>query len=363
MKKVGIITYHFSQNYGAVLQCYALQTYLIQRGYDVTVFDFVSEKQHKNNDVVKHGTSIKTIAANLCLLPFRVCIRKKNMRYVEFCTEELHMTPHFSSIGELRCYIEENSYDIIISGSDQVLNPNIDDFEPAFLYPFQTSAKKVAYAASTGNAVPEDIQKVREYLLDFENISIREEKDLEKFDAELATQMSIVCDPVMLLRADVWSSMLREKNDPPYLVCYFLCKKLFGAEFRIAQKISEEFGLELKVINARFGPNSLRKGTIFDAGPREFVNLIANASYVCTDSFHGTLFSLIFHKCFLCLDTRQNQNDTRKIGLLESVGAIDAYQNVEDELRICSFLDYKKIDTKIEEARTVAAKFLELLDE
>ena len=70
MKKVGIITYHFAQNYGAVLQCYALQTYLSQQGYAVTVFDFVSEKQQKNNDVVKHGASVKTAVANICLLPF-----------------------------------------------------------------------------------------------------------------------------------------------------------------------------------------------------------------------------------------------------------------------------------------------------
>ena len=70
MKKVGIITYHFAQNYGAVLQCYALQTYLSQQGYAVTVFDFVSEKQQKNNDVVKHGASVKTAVANICLLPW-----------------------------------------------------------------------------------------------------------------------------------------------------------------------------------------------------------------------------------------------------------------------------------------------------
>lgn len=75
-EKVGIITYHFAQNYGAVLQCYALQTYLSQQGYAVTVFDFVSEKQQKNNDVVKHGASVKTAVANICLLPFTHSIRK-----------------------------------------------------------------------------------------------------------------------------------------------------------------------------------------------------------------------------------------------------------------------------------------------
>lgn len=174
MKKVGIITYHFAQNYGAVLQCYALQTYLSQQGYAVTVFDFVSEKQQKNNDVVKHGASVKTAVANICLLPFTHSIRKKHARFVDFCQKNLHLTPHFSTVESLEQYIEENGYDVVISGSDQVLNPNINDFEIAFLYPFKTKAKKIAYAASTGNASPDDIQKIQCYLDDFSKISIVE---------------------------------------------------------------------------------------------------------------------------------------------------------------------------------------------
>lgn len=363
MKKVGIITYHFAQNYGAVLQCYALQTYLSQQGYAVTVFDFVSEKQQKNNDVVKHGASVKTAVANICLLPFTHSIRKKHARFVDFCQKNLHLTPHFSTVESLEQYIEENGYDVVISGSDQVLNPNINDFEIAFLYPFKTKAKKIAYAASTGNASPDDIQKIQCYLDDFSKISIREQKDLGKFDAETAARLSVVCDPVMLLRADTWNNMLEQPSGKPYLICYFLHKKLFREEFAIAQKIAKGRGLELKVINARFGPNSFRKGTVFDAGPGEFVNLIANASYICTDSFHGTLFSLIFHKQFSCLDTKQNHHDTRKKGLLESVGATAAYQNIEDPLKICSTLNYEEIDCRMDEIRKSAAEFLEISDE
>ena len=363
MKKVGIITYHFAKNYGAVLQCYALQTYLSQKGYEVTVFDFVSEKQRKNNDVVKHGCSVKTAVANICLLPFAHSIRKKHTRFATFCQKNLQLTQHFSTVESMQKYIAENKYSAIISGSDQVLNPNIDYFELAFLFPFKTIAKKITYAASTGNASPDDIRKIQHYLDDFVKISIREQKDIGKFDAKIAARLFVVCDPVMLLRADAWNNMMVHPSEKPYRICYILHKKLFCKEFAIAQKIAKERGLELKVINARFGPNSFRKGTIFDAGPGEFVNLIANASYVCTDSFHGTLFSLVFHKQFSSLDTKQNLHDTRKKGLLESVGATAAYQNVEDPLKICSTLDYKEIDCRMEEIRKSAAKFLEILDE
>ena len=142
MKKVGIITYHFAKNYGAVLQCYALQTYLSQKGYEVTVFDFVSEKQRKNNDVVKHGCSVKTAVANICLLPFAHSIRKKYARFVTFCQNNLQLTQHFSTVESLQKYIAENKYNVIISGSDQVLNPNIDDFEMAFCFRFKQQLRK-----------------------------------------------------------------------------------------------------------------------------------------------------------------------------------------------------------------------------
>ena len=129
MKKIGIITYHFANNYGAVLQCYALQTYLAQRGFKVTVFNFISEKQAKNNDVIKHGKSAKSVIANICLLPFSHYIRKKHKSYQKFCQKDLNITPHFTEVRDLQKYIENNGYDFIVSGSDQVLNPNIDDFE------------------------------------------------------------------------------------------------------------------------------------------------------------------------------------------------------------------------------------------
>lgn len=363
MKKVGIITYHFAQNYGAELQCYALQTYLSQQGYAVTVFDFVSEKQQKNNDVVKHGASVKTAVANICLLPFTHSIRKKHARFVDFCQKNLHLTPHFSTVESLEQYIEENGYDVVISGSDQVLNPNINDFEIAFLYPFKTKAKKSRTRLVL--VMPRQMisKRFNAIWMTFQKSQFENKKDLGKFDAETAARLSVVCDPVMLLRADTWNNMLEQPSGKPYLICYFLHKKLFREEFAIAQKIAKGRGLELKVINARFGPNSFRKGTVFDAGPGEFVNLIANASYICTDSFHGTLFSLIFHKQFSCLDTKQNHHDTRKKGLLESVGATAAYQNIEDPLKICSTLNYEEIDCRMDEIRKSAAEFLEISDE
>ena len=112
---------------------------------------------------VKHGCSVKTAIANICLLPFAHSIRKKHTRFATFCQKNLQLTQHFSTVESMQKYIAENKYSAIISGSDQVLNPNIDDFELAFLFPFKTIAKKITYAASTGNASPDDIRKIQRY--------------------------------------------------------------------------------------------------------------------------------------------------------------------------------------------------------
>lgn len=356
--KIGIITYHFANNYGAVLQCYALQKYFLQKGYEVEVFNFISKKQKENNGIIKRGKGIKGVAINLCLMPFWSVIAKKKKRYDTFLDTYLQLTKRFSVLEEMEEYINAGRFDILISGSDQVFNPNIPDFNLAFLYPFKTKARKVAYAASTGNASENDIASLENLLKDFYKISIREKKDISKFSVNMQQDLSVVCDPVMLLECDGWKDMTAESVEEPYLVCYFLHKNLFEAEFLIARKIADKLGLQLKVINARYGKWSLNKGTIFDAGAREFVNLIANASYVCTDSFHGTLFSLIFHKRFSCFDTKMNLKDTRKRGLLEETGTMQAFQNVEEEIKICPELDYSYIDTKIEAMRDHANDFL-----
>lgn len=363
MKKIGIITYHFARNYGAVLQCYALQSFLNQKGYYVEVFDFVNARQRRNNGVVKHGNGIKSIVANICLIPFFANIKKKCDRYDNFCNNYLNLSERITEIDELKQYIDRNRFDFIISGSDQVLNPNIADFDFAFLYPFKTTARKITYAASTGNASKVDIQKLKQYIKDFDVISIRERKDIAKFDSDFSDRIQVVCDPVMLLESESWHNMITKGFEKPYLVCYFLHKNMADVEFRTAQNIAKCLGLEFKVINARFSKNSFIKGTVLDAGPKEFVNLIANAEYVCTDSFHGTLFSLIFHKRFTCFDTKDNAKDNRKKGLLENVEAMEAFQYIEDGGEICGTIDYKVVEAKITIMREQASRYLEILNE
>ena len=149
--RIGIITYHFARNYGAVLQCYALQRYLSEAGHEVEILDYVSRMQQRNNSLHhKREGLIANTALNVALLPFEAKRQRKERRFKEFLDEELCLSPRFDSRDALASYIEQRGFDVVVSGSDQVFNPHIDDFDEAFLLPFNTPCRKASFAASLG---------------------------------------------------------------------------------------------------------------------------------------------------------------------------------------------------------------------
>ena len=217
--KVGIITYHFAINYGAVLQCYALSKFLESKGYEIEVINYVNSKQKRNNDVIKHDGGIKSVIVNFLLLPFRSKIKNKKYKFESF-VNKIQLSKKIQNTDELKEYINSNNFNVIISGSDQVFNPKIDDFDLAFLLPFDINCKKISYAASTGNANIDDISKLKKYLEKFDRISIREANDLEKFK-NIAINIKVVCDPTLLLSKNDWKMLFSTKGDSNYLLCYF----------------------------------------------------------------------------------------------------------------------------------------------
>lgn len=362
MKKIGIITYHFARNYGAVLQCFALQTYLKNLGYQVEIINYINENQLYNNDYFKHGKNIKSFIINLLLIPFLNKRKKKNFKFDEFNKKYLNLSKKVKNLRELEELCKMQKYDFIISGSDQVFNPNIEDFDLSFLIPFKTSSNVISYAASTGNATEKDLESIKKYLENFDSISIREKKDIVKFKNILKKPISVVPDPVILITKDEWEKYISKNSNEKYLVCYFLHKNIMKREYNIARKIAKDKKLKLVIINARFNWMSLKRNCILDAGPLEFINLIYNSSYVCTDSFHGTLFALIFNKNVSCFDSKENKNDSRRKNLLEELKCSNAMCYVEDCLQE-SKMNYDVINQKIIDKRIEGKAFLGVIDE
>lgn len=359
---VGIITYHFARNYGAVLQCYALQEYLKSMGFNVTILNYIDEKQEKNNSIYKTNKGIKSYIINLCLIPFNKKRKIKEEKFQIFLKEKLNCSERLKNIKELQEYIEKNNIKYIISGSDQVWNPKIEDFSEAFFFNFETQAKKITYAASCGSATEDELKKYISAIKDFSLISIREKESQKMIESIVNKKVTLVGDPVILLDKNKWEKLATNeytKTKEKYLICYFLHKPLFKKEFKIAKQIAKDKKLKIKVINARYGINSFKKGTIHDAGPENFIELLKNAEYICTDSFHGTMFSIIFKKNFSVFDSLNNKKDTRRTNILKYNNMLSRLIYIEKENMDISEIIYSKkqpIELLINESKKFLGK-------
>lgn len=322
--RIGIITYHFARNYGAILQCYALQSYLESKGHRVEVLDYMTERQARNNSLHhKRENPVKNLAVNIALLPFEAKRRSKERKFVEFERNMLTLSPRLRAVDELATYVNEEGFDLLISGSDQVFNPKIDDFDRAFLLPFDTTAKKASFAASFGSATIGEVAGFCDDFRKFDFLCVREKSDAPIVANLCGVDPSIVDDPVFLLGRKDWGRIESKGGSPlasGYVLGYFINKEASSRYIALTRVAAEALGLPVVVINVRFGADSFRKGMITDADPSEFLSLFSGSSFVCTDSFHGTAFSLIYGKPFVSFEPKTGSSDWRKRDLLEKTG-------------------------------------------
>lgn len=340
--KIGIITYHFSINYGAVLQCYALQKYLEDEGNSVVVINYIDENQKKNNSVFNRRKGFMNVIDNIILSPLAIPRIKKDKKFKKFVNEKLNCSKELHTIKELEAFFKNENFDYIISGSDQVWNPHIDDFSEAFFLPFDIKSIKVTYAASIGNATYKDLLKYEKCIKDFKYISLREEKSKDIIGNITDKKISIVLDPVTLINKSEWIKLCTSKeNYDNYLLCYFLHKDYLSKEYKIAKKIAKEKHLKLIMINSNFSPKSFYLNCRKDVDPIDFLTLFKNARYICTDSFHGTVFSIIFEKDFNCFASNKQKQDSRRESILNIAKLMERLIYVEEDKIETGSIDYK----------------------
>jgi len=284
--KIGILTFHNADNYGAVLQCYALQEKLKELYPD----DEVSLVNYKCPRIEKsYIPKFKILRPWTILHYFK--LKKLHQKFQDFRTKYLNIgSDDFSK------------YDLIVYGSDQIWNSHLTERDLTY-FGKNYNGHKIAYAASDGGEMTYD-SDVCKLLNDFSKISCREKsiaKKLQKVNLQLP--ISIVCDPVFLLPKDKWLKMAELPEEENYVLTYKVRENLnFDSE---AEKLGEK--LQKKVIQIVY-VKSLRK--IFYKGqtmiegisPEQFVGYFAKADYIMTTSFHATAFSIIFDKPFFVLN-------------------------------------------------------------
>lgn len=362
MKKIGIITFHAAHNYGSSLQAYALQKTIADLGYYCEIINFRTEAQKDQYTPLTKRKGIKYAVKNAYFLLNYSWRKAKYDKFEEFIDTKLIKSPQeYSSLQQL--YNSQLPYTHYISGSDQIWNTVPNDANMAYFLPFVTNAKRIAFAPSfgqVGNIKRKD--EIKDYLNDYDYISVRDNfgKDLVK---ELTGRdVPVLVDPTMLFTKEKWLDFTDKKAlvDGDYIFFYTLFAD--KAMIKFVKNISDILNMPVVISNISNQYeifSGFKKYT--KSGPLEFLNLINNAKFVCSSSFHGTVFSILLHKPFIAINGEQ---DKRISTLLEttnlqncSVDVCDkiSKKNIEELLK----LNFSGLDTKIDEERKKALEFIE----
>lgn len=324
MKKwIGIITYHKAYNFGSVLQAYALNKYLRDLGHDVETIDFQTDKQAQLYNIFEPVKSLFSIARNLQSLRFLRSLRLHRKRFDEFLREFIPTSETvYLSFDDLNN--ADLHYDVYICGSDQIWNPNCQDFDEAYLLAFvKDKTKCIAYAPSVASHYinPQYHSLFRKQLKDFEVLSVREKSGAAVISEIIGREPTVVLDPVFLLNADKWRELIAASPvKQKYIFCYFIGDVAGMRHF--ARKMHKATGLPLVVVYKNIRDQLYRNIKIYSAGPVEFLSLIAHAEYICTNSFHAVAFSVIFMKNFWVFvdDANIHSSKSRIFDFTEMIG-------------------------------------------
>ena len=308
--KIGIITFTYGQNFGNKLQNYALLN-VLSNIYGNEIYTLKNFDQTTNKNTFDH---IKKNTKLLFNLHHERARRKKQKIFDSFSENYLN---YYSIPLKINKTDELSDFDAFVCGSDQIWNtmfPNGKD--PAFYLDFAPKGSiKASYAASfaTEDVLDDWKPQMKDWLHALDYISVRESSGV-RIAQELGIIGAVqVLDPVFLLDASTWRNMASERPSYPYLLVYD-----FDGNKQIAQEAKRLAAQhKLRIVTLQKLPYADR--CIRDAGPREFLSLVDGASFVLSNSFHATAFSLIFQRPFMVYDRCENIN-TRMRDLMVTVG-------------------------------------------
>ena len=310
--RAAIITHYYnSENYGGLLQSYALTHVLVSLGVEAQQLSYNRAHEYKNNKGKKgyflgalKSSARRIYIGSRFLLPrlkHPGISKNLNKRSLAIAKFRENIIPHSEKIYDAGTVAESNGeYDIFITGSDQVWHPQA--VCGAYLLSFAGDNKrKFSYAASiASNSLPKKLaENFKKELGSYSGISVREENAVEILRELCPYHIECSLDPVLLLTRDEWDEILPEsKVKGEYIFCYFL------GDGVLARQAAEKFAKDkkLKLVNlAHMGgykkcDDGFGDSQLYDVSPADFVCLIKNAQYIFTDSFHASAFSSLYNK-------------------------------------------------------------------
>lgn len=340
--RIGILTFHYAHNYGAVLQAYALQYILERIGHAVCFIDYRNKRiydGYKVFDINRYinRNPLKCIQNTCAELKTLFKRRKRFESFNRFITNKLKVVPETDVVSK--------PFDCIIVGSDQVWNTKLTNgFDPYYWGFFQkpVGTRLISYAASMEQNGTEGISEIKRYLGHFDAISVRE-KELEETLSGILPEKEIatVVDPTVLIQKEVWEEL---SSPPPIKEPYLLLYQVRNSPIceNIAKQIAEEKNLKLIYLSASV--LSQNSDECISTSPEEYLGWFRYASFVVCSSFHGTVFSLLFERPFYSIRLNDGK-DSRVKNLLNEVNLsnrfISSYHSSENKNETIDFYEAK----------------------
>lgn len=371
--KIGLITLH-DYNYGSALQCFATQTYI-----DKNYGDCVLIKREVPANRVK--SILKTLSgyAGLCIChPLQIqaiveqikAQRSGSLTITQNSLKEIksfnynHISTETVQYRQLKQLAKTDEFSFFFSGSDQVWNgARVDNYDMFFLR-FAPQSKRVAWAPSFGSGYISSYNKklYKKYISDFSFLSCREESGKQLIERFTSKKAALICDPVQLLTAEEWRTLYNKNalvfNNQPYILLFFI-DEISDFAVERALQIQKKSGYPVYSFGYRYPKfEKIPDYKHIDGSPFDFLKMIDQAQLVLTDSFHASVFSLIFHTEFYTYTRKyshsQNQS-TRIESLLARAGVKGRFDAEEDAPPV----NFNNADALFNKERMMADNYLE----
>lgn len=368
-KRTATVTWVKYNNFGTMLQAYALQQYVLSLGYENHILNdtyIIEPNPKKTNILTIRLKQLVGLLFNPSSGLYYKSKIKSNKLFSRFIKE--HLQIDYDTDWKLF----DNKYDQYIVGSDQIWNPGpawYTELNTPFYYAGFTHKKKISYASSLGVSVyPNKHRKqLKAYLSDYKYLSAREDMGCEIIADITGKEIAHVVDPTLLLSSDDWRKLIGDKSlsHKKYILAYFLSDNKWYLEY--ARQYASKHQLPLKMFHNLKG-YSCYADELVAAGPLEFLQYIDGASILFTDSFHGTLFAIQLDTPFVTFKRFNGENEgqnQRLISLLSMLNLSDRFiqENDCEKIETLLPLDFESIKLKlsvnIESSRIFLQKALE----
>lgn len=376
MKKIGLVCATLN-NYGSLLQTYALQAKVEEFGLTPEIIRF-QEPTFARILRLRNGELFMVALKKIFLRKF-IGLKHKGLNYK--LAQRAEAFNQFKRdnllqfvVCKSRAQLTENSrnYPLVLLGSDQLWHPmnlKMDFFTLSFV---PEGVTRAAYAASFGvSVIPSRIRNnYKAYLEKFDYISCREKSGAKIVKDLTGKTVPVVCDPAVLMTAEEWNPMLSDKVKPEgkYIFCYFLGNNPQQREY--VKELKALLNCKIVALPHLVEYVDSDEGYAdmipYNVGPSEFMYLIKNAEFVCTDSFHASVFSLQFHKQFLVFDRFENGKGNSTTSRIETLlGVVNHPERLirrTDEALKCikdlEVMDYSNVDKQLGEFRKASSEYL-----